>query len=275
MTCLQPSRERFVWTAFSKQRFTPSWILLVAVLAACSPDEKTPNPVLCTAHSQCGARHFCSADQTCICVKSAEGEIRCGKLPDSCGARLCTKSSDCADLGEGYFCDSPNSGCCTDPPKEKPRCIAPCKGPTCPEAQICGRTCCDSGQTCSSGRCVGAPPPRPMGETGGSSGTPSDVTGRWTGASESSGVDPTTVRLELEQTGTHVVGTVLVEGANVASFFTVAEVQGVASDKSVSLTSAAGLSIELERAARELAGVVRFPTVDGEQPYTARLKLRL
>src|SRR5690606_24334008 len=50
------------------------------------------------------------------------GEILCGAVP-SCAAQRCTSSADCANLGEGYFCDSVGSGCCGD---DEQRCIAPC-----------------------------------------------------------------------------------------------------------------------------------------------------
>ena len=36
----------------------------------------------------------------------------------------CKTSADCAHLGAGYFCDTPDSGCCSD--HQLQRCIAPC-----------------------------------------------------------------------------------------------------------------------------------------------------
>jgi hypothetical protein len=84
------------------------------------PKDECPTP------SKCSGRQYCNAAQTCICIKSAEGYNRCGKVPTTCHVQLCQKSSDCASLGQGFFCDTPNSGCCTDPPAELPRCIAPC-----------------------------------------------------------------------------------------------------------------------------------------------------
>jgi hypothetical protein len=81
----------------------------------------------CGTASGCGDRQFCSDDQKCICIRSAEGKLRCGRLPPSCGgARQCTTSADCADLGAGYFCDSPKSGCCSETLQY---CIAPCAAP--------------------------------------------------------------------------------------------------------------------------------------------------
>jgi cysteine-rich repeat protein len=84
----------------------------------------------CTEPSTCGDRSYCTGEPGCLCIRSAEGPIRCGRLPTTCHVQLCETSADCANLGEGYFCDTPNSGCCTDPPKEKPRCIAPCVATT-------------------------------------------------------------------------------------------------------------------------------------------------
>src|SRR5262249_49842851 len=116
----------------------------------CKKETPAPEP-LCAAASTCSERHYCNASRTCRCLKSAEGEIRCGE-PPSCGVQQCTRSSDCANLGADYFCDSPGSGCCGD---TKQRCIRPCSGETCPEARICGATCCLAGETCVGGRCAG------------------------------------------------------------------------------------------------------------------------
>ncbi len=81
----------------------------------------TDNPILCPTASTCDKRVQCSFTEDCRCLASAEGEIRCGKVP-SCSAQRCTTSADCANLGAEYFCDSPGSGCCDD----EQRCIAPC-----------------------------------------------------------------------------------------------------------------------------------------------------
>ncbi len=80
----------------------------------------------CATGSRCGDRHYCNEDETCICTETIEGNLRCGQLPPYCNVPLCTTSADCAHLGEGWFCDTPDSGCCTDPPAELSRCIAPC-----------------------------------------------------------------------------------------------------------------------------------------------------
>jgi cysteine-rich repeat protein len=84
----------------------------------------------CEEASMCGDRVYCDGAPGCLCIRSAEGPIRCGQLPTTCHVQLCETSADCAALGEGWFCDTPNSGCCSDPPKELPRCIAPCTATT-------------------------------------------------------------------------------------------------------------------------------------------------
>ena len=84
----------------------------------------------CEEPSMCGERVYCDGAPGCLCIRSAEGPIRCGRLPTTCHVQLCETSADCAHLGEGYFCDTPNSGCCNDPPKQLPRCIAPCVATT-------------------------------------------------------------------------------------------------------------------------------------------------
>jgi hypothetical protein len=126
--------------------------------------EPEPPKDICPKASRCGDRQYCNDEKTCICVQSAEGNTRCGQLPTTCHVMLCTTSADCAVLGAGYFCDTPNSGCCTDPPKEKPRCIAPCgtTTPPCPPERICGTVCCPEGQTCVNGACA-APASPPAG----------------------------------------------------------------------------------------------------------------
>lgn len=110
----------------------------------------------CPTPSRCGSRQFCSEDQTCICVQSAEGHNLCGKIPNTCDVKRCQTSADCADLGEGYFCDTPNSGCCSD--GDQPRCIAPCEPPVppCPAERVCGTECCSEEQVCLNGTCASA-----------------------------------------------------------------------------------------------------------------------
>lgn len=88
----------------------------------------------CPTASTCNAKNFCNEDQTCMCIASAEGVLRCGQIPDRCDVPLCQTSADCAYLGEGWFCDTPNSGCCTDPPASLPRCIGPCGAAPAPTA---------------------------------------------------------------------------------------------------------------------------------------------
>jgi len=111
----------------------------------------------CEVASRCEERVYCAQDQTCLCLQTPEGDIRCGKIPSTCNVQLCQTSADCANLGEGYFCDTPNSGCCYDPPAELPRCIAPCV-PPCPAERDCDGTCCPAGQYCIGGACVACTP---------------------------------------------------------------------------------------------------------------------
>src|SRR5262245_56197491 len=87
----------------------------------CVPDDTSPQA--CTEASSCAVRHTCSDAGDCRCIRSAEGDIRCGRAP-SCSVPKCTTSADCAPLGEGSFCDTPNSGCCSD--GELTRCLSPC-----------------------------------------------------------------------------------------------------------------------------------------------------
>lgn len=109
-------------------------------------------PSICAIASDCEHQVRCSSTrENCRCIESAEGDIRCGAVP-SCSAQRCTSSADCADLGEGYFCDSVGSGCCGD---DEQRCIPPCQTEApCPEELLCGATCCPPNNTCENGRCV-------------------------------------------------------------------------------------------------------------------------
>ena len=120
--------------SFSRRQVLKSFVagvLLAGPLGALWPSRDAqafhiPPGSECPVPSRCGTRQYCNVDETCICIQSAEGAYRCGRLPSTCDLRLCQTSADCADLGEGYFCDTPNTGCCSDPPQELARCIAPC-----------------------------------------------------------------------------------------------------------------------------------------------------
>jgi hypothetical protein len=103
------------------RRLAGSALVAIAIIGACSHHSQPP---ACPTPSLCGARQYCSADQRCICILTTEGDHRCGELPSSCNVLHCKTSSDCASLGAGYFCDTPDSGCCSD--KQLSRCIAPC-----------------------------------------------------------------------------------------------------------------------------------------------------
>ena len=128
-------------------------VVLVAVVAGgCGSKKKegvAPAP-LCGSSSTCAMRVHCSASQNCRCLRTTEGDIKCGQ-PPSCASKFCTRSTDCADLGPGYFCDAPNSGCCSD--AEKSRCIPPCTEAPCPQARVCAGKCCAEGETCVANRC--------------------------------------------------------------------------------------------------------------------------
>ena len=102
--------------------------VLAYIGASCNSDDGGPAAPKdqCATPSTCGARAYCNPEETCLCIKSAEGYNRCGAIPTTCQVQLCQTSADCANLGENFFCDTPNSGCCTDPPADLPRCIAPC-----------------------------------------------------------------------------------------------------------------------------------------------------
>jgi hypothetical protein len=115
----------------------------------------------CSVASRCPKKEYCSADQkSCACLESTEGDIRCAAiLPSSCSIRRqCQSSADCADLGEGYFCSTPNTGCC-----EVSLCIAPCTEAPCPPERVCGTECCPEGQVCINGVCSECPPERVCG----------------------------------------------------------------------------------------------------------------
>jgi hypothetical protein len=118
-------------------------IVFTSVAASCSKNDPG-----CSIGSTCDDKHFCSDDQSCRCIKSAEGAIRCGRAP-SCDTKKCKTSADCAVLGAGYFCDTPNSGCCNDAGLQ--RCVPPC---TCPTNLTCGSECCEEGQNCVDGTCT-------------------------------------------------------------------------------------------------------------------------
>jgi hypothetical protein len=114
---------------------------------------------VCTAPSVCPEKLYCNEAEDCICVRTPEGDIRCGRRPGTCGdpPPRCQSSADCAHLGSGYFCDTPNTGCCGD---ELQRCIAPCQPTTssCPAERNCSGICCAPGQQCASGVCQTACP---------------------------------------------------------------------------------------------------------------------
>jgi len=152
--------------------------------------------------------------------------------------KLCKTSEDCADLGPGYFCDTPNSGCCTDPPKELARCVAPC-----------------------------GPGPAPS--------TSSALTGTWTGATDPSSPSEVPVQLKFEEHGASVSGKVFVASPGTTQFFEIDQVSGTRGADALKLTSTGGLTIEAKKTGDELVGTLRFPRLDDSpEPYVARLRLK-
>jgi hypothetical protein len=138
--------------------------LLAALGIGCdSLPDLPPWPAVCTVASTCGSRHYCNDEETCLCIQSTEGELRCGQLPNTCHLPLCESSADCTYLGAGYFCDTPHSGCCSDPPAHLSRCIAPCGAPPCPEAYLCAGRCCAENERCLGGVCTVCPDERVCG----------------------------------------------------------------------------------------------------------------
>jgi hypothetical protein len=105
----------------------------------------------CTQASTCPEKVFCSKKPECICIKSAEGEIHCGRTP-ICESPRCQVSADCTFMGSGYFCDVPFSGCCDKPPNHLQRCIKPC-ALACPARRDCPTSCCHTTTVCINGRC--------------------------------------------------------------------------------------------------------------------------
>jgi hypothetical protein len=96
--------------------------LVAILLAGCDGGGEALQADECPVASSCGDRKYCDAANTSICIRSAEGVNRCGLPPASCSVKLCSASADCASLGANFFCDTPNSGCCSD--GELPRCVA-------------------------------------------------------------------------------------------------------------------------------------------------------
>jgi hypothetical protein len=106
-------------------RATVQCALVAILLAGCDGGGEPLQADECQVASSCGDRKYCDAQNTSICIRSAEGVNRCGLPPSSCSVKLCSVSADCASLGANYFCDTPNSGCCSD--GELPRCVAAAK----------------------------------------------------------------------------------------------------------------------------------------------------
>ena len=91
-----------------------------------TPDAGTPSSGACTTGSVCGGRQYCGTGNNCLCVKTSEGSLACAGLPPTCHMPLCNTTRDCISLGAGYVCDTPDSGCSSDPPAALKRCLPPC-----------------------------------------------------------------------------------------------------------------------------------------------------
>jgi hypothetical protein len=208
----------------------------------------------CSTASTCSQKHFCSADNTCRCLRSAEGEIRCGQIP-SCDVPRCSTSADCAHLGPGYFCDTPNSGCCSD--AEEQRCIAPCGATTapCPPERVCGTQCCAEGETCIDGSCQVE------------SGTV------WTGPATYN-AETIVVRFVLEEAGDGTLsGRLLMKDPKTGVFLETGTISGTRSGNNATWTTEAGSVIAGTFSGTTFHGTMRFSSIFDEPPITANLTL--
>lgn len=233
-------------------------VVLVAVLG-CGSNKKAEQP-LCATSSTCQARVFCEASQNCRCLKSAEGEIRCG-TPPSCSVKNCTKSSDCADLGEGYFCDSPNSGCCGD---DKQRCIAPCTGTLCPASRICNGTCCAEGEQCVANVC-----------TANADGGPNDlaVTGLWAGSISSTGDIAIGIRFDIQDQNGRLSGRTFVEDPTTHAFLIDADFTGSRNGNAAIWTTSTALVVKGTFGDAGFTGTLEFPADGDFAMHVANLTL--
>jgi hypothetical protein len=204
----------------------------------------------CTTKSTCEQKQYCSSDQTCRCLLSAEGEIRCGQIP-SCAVPYCTTSKDCAHLGEGYFCDTPNSGCCND--ADRQRCIAPCTA-DCPADRKCGSICCPPGQTCVNGACA-APP-----------------SNTWTGTATYQS-QTITVRFVLEESAGSLSGRLLMRDPKTLEYLETGEITGTRSGTQATWTTEAGSQVRGTFSGSRFTGTITFPAVDADPALTATLSL--
>ena len=208
---------------------------------------------MCPTASTCNEKVYCSETEDCRCIMSAEGELRCGTVP-SCDIDRCTTSADCAHLGEGYFCDTPFSGCCND--NEEQRCIAPCESsPTCPAELVCGDECCAEGQTCRDGACVDA------------------TAGTWSGIATYEG-QSIGIRFILEQSGGILTGRLLMQDPVSQEYLETGIIEGQRfSDNQASWTTEAGSVVDGSFDQESFTGTYTFADFHEEIGITADLTL--
>jgi hypothetical protein len=220
--------------------------LITSVTASNSPD-------ICSVASTCEKKHYCDKAKDCRCIMSAEGTLRCGKVP-SCDIKRCTTSADCAELGEGYFCDTPHSGCCNDGHLQ--RCVAPCEGSsTCPPARTCGTTCCEEGDACIGGVCANA------------------LAGTWTGTvtyeSQSIGI-----RFILQAEEQMVTGEMLMQDPETKKFLETGAVSGERFENFAYWTTEAKSFIQGDLNGNFFTGAFTFAPFNDEYGFEAQLSLQ-
>jgi hypothetical protein len=197
-------------------------------------------------------------------LRSAEGEIRCG-TPPPCSVKQCTRSSDCADLGADYFCDSPGSGCCGD---DKQRCIAPCKPVTCPAARICGGKCCPEGESCVAGACAAG------GAAADAAAAATPVTGTWTGSVAAMGSTPVGIRFTLVEQNGRLTGQTFVEDPKTKAFLTDAELTGSRTGVMATWNTVTGLLIRGTFTTDTFTGTLQYPAEGDFGPLVSNLTLK-
>jgi hypothetical protein len=206
---------------------------------------------ICPIPSTCEEKQYCSDNRDCICVRTPEGGIRCGQIP-SCSAQKCKTSADCANLGADYFCDTVGSGCCDD----EQRCLAPCGAPqpACPDHRICGATCCDAGEMCTNGACVGI------------------GNGTWTGNVTYNG-QTIGIRFVLSDDAGSLEGRLLMADPQTGQYLETGEVTGSRFEDQALWTTGLGSDVEGTFNAFSFSGTMTFPQVDDDPGFQATIAL--
>jgi len=217
--------------------------------------------LLCSNPSSCGNRQYCDTAKNCICIQSAEGLVRCGAVPSSCGVQECKTSADCANLGSGYFCDTPNSGCCDQASDQHQRCIAPCEV----AAASGGST---SGGSGGANGASGA-------GTGGASGGASDVSSRgtWTGSTQATNSIPVGIRFVLSEQDGNLTGLTYVEDPETGDFLRDADITGSRNGSSATWTTSTGLTIRGTFSGASFVGTLEYPSDGDFAPLVSNLTL--